>query len=329
MLDMYWEYAGTRYKHKFQVIDAARGNISDISFNIFSDAYFSYDFSKEPALSYDELLKQRALQLRDKYKYIKLFFSGGQDSITMLNAFKKNNIFIDEIITYRFGSEKNASNKEADLYAIPYLKKHFSNTKTKLTVYENDLSYFNKYIGEKWLHTRSSMSLRHFNIPKINGKNFCNLFGYLDPKVYFENGKYYSRSFDSEFFELVQYRNIELFFTSEDFLELHAKQLHLVKNFIKYNPNRDHILNLYYKEPANYDETVKRSCRDFPLFGTIYNKYNSRNMTFLNDKDRLVFKEFTPSMQERFKYQMSTRTGNHLLYRVMVPYETGKICLGE
>jgi len=329
MLDMYWEYAGTRYKHKFQAVDASRGKLYQISFNMFSDAYYSYDFSKEPATSYDELLKQRALQLRDKYKYIKLFFSGGQDSITMLNAFVKNNIFIDEVITYRFGSESNQSNKEADLFAIPYIKKLFNGSKTKITIYENDLRYFDKYIGEKWLFTRSSMSLRHFNIPKINGKNFCNLFGYLDPKVYFENGKYYSRNFDSEFFELVQYRNIELFFTSEDFLELHAKQLHLVKNFIKHNPNRDHILDLYYKDTITYDEIVKRSCRDFPLFDKMYTKHNIENLTLLNDKDKLVYKEFTPRLRDKFRYQMSTRIGNQLLYRMIIPYETGKICLGE
>lgn len=330
MLDMYWEYAGTRYKHKFQVIDAAHGNLSDISFHIFSDAYFSYDFSKEPALSYDELLKQRALQLRDKYKYIKLFFSGGQDSITMLNAFKNNNIFIDEIITYRFGSEKNASNKEADLYAIPYLKKHFSNSKTKITVYENDLAYFDKYIGEKWLYTRSSMSLRHFNIPKINGKNFCNLFGYLDPKVYYENGKYYSKVFDSDFLELIQFKNIELFFTSDDFLDLHAKQLHLVKNFIKYHPRKEDLIDLYHNEPKTYDDTVKRCCRDEPLFSRIYNKYNPMNLTLMNEKDKLVYAEFTSHIKDRFKWQLSTKVGNQLLYRLYgFSQATGQICLGE
>lgn len=44
-----------------------------------------------------ELYKQRALQLRDKYDYLILNFSGGSDSWTVLNTFLENNIKLDHV----------------------------------------------------------------------------------------------------------------------------------------------------------------------------------------------------------------------------------------
>ena len=327
MFDIYWEYAGTRYKHKLQVINSARGDLHNIKFNVFSEKYFSNDFTKEPSESFDELLKQRALQLRDKYKFIKLYFSGGQDSITMLHAFIKNNIPLDEVIIYRFGSDYNQSNVEADKYAIPYAKKILNGTKTKLSVHENNLDYFNNYLGEKWFFTRSSMSLRHFNLPRIRGNNFCHLFGLLDPKVYFEDGFYYTRLFDTEINELAQYKNVEFFYTSDDFVDLHIKQLHLVKNFIKTSPDRDRILSLYYDDPQTYDDVVKRVCRDDPLFGKLFVKhiYN----TVLGDKDKIVYSELDQVLKDKFRYQLSTKINGQYAFRQLIAYETGRICLGQ
>ena len=44
-----------------------------------------------------ELYKQRALQLREKYDYLILNYSGGSDSWTILNTFLENNIKLDHI----------------------------------------------------------------------------------------------------------------------------------------------------------------------------------------------------------------------------------------
>ena len=43
-------------------------------------------------ISLKELYKERALQLREKYDYLILNYSGGSDSWTILNTFLENNI---------------------------------------------------------------------------------------------------------------------------------------------------------------------------------------------------------------------------------------------
>jgi len=65
---------------------------------IYNDDFFSqYDWTQEPTESLDELYKQRALELREQYDYLVLFYSGGYDSANMLHAFLDNGIKIDEI----------------------------------------------------------------------------------------------------------------------------------------------------------------------------------------------------------------------------------------
>ena len=48
MLNMYWEYAGTRYKNKFKVIEASRGDLQKISFHAYPDFLYQKDFTSEP-----------------------------------------------------------------------------------------------------------------------------------------------------------------------------------------------------------------------------------------------------------------------------------------
>jgi len=329
MLNMYWEYAGTRYKSKFKVVEASRGNLHKISFHAYPDYLYQKDFTSEPTTPYKELLRQRALQLRDKYKFLKLYFSGGQDSITMLNVFVENNIFVDQINIMLWGSEDSKSNIEANEYAIPYVKKHFEHTKTKISLIKNDFNYYNKYLGEKWLHTRSNFSLRHDHFPNIRGKNYCNIFGYIDPTVYYDKGKYYHQIFDGEIEELVNSRNIECFFSSPDFFELHMKQLHIVKNFIKFNSNREQILDLYYNDPQSYLDTVKKVCRDDALYSErIYHKGDIAR--FANQKDRIVFSEMPQFLRDKFRYSVSTLVNNVSLYRHLTKKFGAKpICLGD
>jgi hypothetical protein len=50
----------------------------------FNEAVFSsYDWTMEPQETILELYRQRAQQLRDRYDYIALFWSGGADSETV------------------------------------------------------------------------------------------------------------------------------------------------------------------------------------------------------------------------------------------------------
>jgi hypothetical protein len=70
---------------------------------IFNDDVFSnFDWSVEPSCSLDELYDQRARQIREKYDYVIVSYSGGADSHNLLTSFIRQGLHIDEIIVNVF-----------------------------------------------------------------------------------------------------------------------------------------------------------------------------------------------------------------------------------
>jgi hypothetical protein len=108
---------------------------------IFNDHEFGQlDWSTEPADSIQTLYRKRAIQLREKYDYIVLLYSGGADSHNVLMTFINNGIHIDEIMHYvsQEGSKDPMSfgNSEVNLVAYPTAKelidKHKLSTKHRV-----------------------------------------------------------------------------------------------------------------------------------------------------------------------------------------------------
>jgi hypothetical protein len=91
------------------------------------EQYENYNWTKEPNESLEELYRKRAQELREKYDYIVLWYSGGADCDCILNTFLKNNIRIDEIahiISHEADKDKHSNFNEEIFYtALPEMKK--------------------------------------------------------------------------------------------------------------------------------------------------------------------------------------------------------------
>ena len=70
----------------------------EVTWSFNENIYGSIDWSIPIETPLFEIYKQRAQQLRDKYDYLMLYYSGGADSGAILRTFVENNIFIDEIV---------------------------------------------------------------------------------------------------------------------------------------------------------------------------------------------------------------------------------------
>ena len=64
------------------------------------EIFDNIDWSKPINRSLESLYHERALQLREKYDYVIVLFSGGADSTSVLQSFIKNNIHVDEVYVY-------------------------------------------------------------------------------------------------------------------------------------------------------------------------------------------------------------------------------------
>ena len=97
----YWHLNGKYFFNKGECLRYATSTgIMGVTYHYFDDIYDALDWNKEPEETLDELYKQRALQLREKYDYLTLAFSGGADSMNILDTFLDNDIKLDEILSY-------------------------------------------------------------------------------------------------------------------------------------------------------------------------------------------------------------------------------------
>jgi len=91
----YYQVGTKKYTNKiFAAIDATETK-QDMTWHFHDDIFSSIKPIGVPNIK--ALYKERAQQLRDKYDYLILYFSGGSDSWTVLNSFLENNIKLDHI----------------------------------------------------------------------------------------------------------------------------------------------------------------------------------------------------------------------------------------
>ena len=101
----YWSVNNTYFFSKAECLRYAT-QIKDynVTFHYFDSFYSSLSWKNEPSESLEELYKRRAQQLREKYDYIVLAYSGGADSCNVLNSFLDNDCNLFSISKSNFSS---------------------------------------------------------------------------------------------------------------------------------------------------------------------------------------------------------------------------------
>lgn len=212
------------------------------------DELISYDFSIEPHESYRELCKKRAKQLREKYDYIRLWYSAGPDSHTALRSFHEANVTIDELVllvNYTNG-EDQPSALEGTKLAIPNLNKiknWFPNCKITVLDWaldtnikqETDEIKLSRVI-KSHLGVPLTKTMAHgFELDKsllynyTTNKKICELTGEPKPSIIKKNNKWYSYLMDISIETSMLIPNLEMFHFSLDFPQLYVKQCHMLK----------------------------------------------------------------------------------------------------
>jgi hypothetical protein len=280
----------------------------------FNEAVFSsYDWTVEPVQPLHELYRLRAQQLRDKYDYIVLMFSGGADSTTVLRSFLDNDIKLDEAVSYMSydatGDRDQYFNAEIFGVAIPVadqLKTQYPWLKHRIIdLTELIVDYYNKDQNKfDWIYEmnmmfnpnntcKESLPLKIKEWADIihSGKKFCVLWAHDKPRIAHENGKFLFR-----FIDIVdnaatvksiagqQPYTDELFYWTPDLPEILIKQGHIIKNYLS-TPN---VQNLPFvsqeKSDLAYCEIngIKYWLSNHGVHSLIYPNWNIN--TFTNGK---------------------------------------------
>jgi hypothetical protein len=322
------------------------------------DTFDKFDWQAEPAESILEIYRRRAQQLRDRYDYIKLEFSGGGDSTTTLYSFVKNNIHLDEVIfRYPKQGEKNVS---ADPYntkaenslsewnyaAKPILEWLAINCpSTKITFHDYSENMINTNIDESWVfktrdYFQPGFIFKHDILGMTDhrkildsGKTVCTLYGIDKPKICIRDGKWYvyfldilanMANPDSGDYHACHFN--EYFFWTPDFPELLIKQAHIIKNWFELPSNRYLRFlvrwpNYSWSQRQTYEQIIK------PL---IYPEYDPTTFqvlkptnSFYNEMDHWFYSNF-----QECKFYQTWRAGlDYLIANIDAKYfnyELGK-----
>lgn len=274
----YWLCDGLKFPSKHLAAMHASNYDVDYSF-VFNDAILSLcDWSQEPNISVHDLYRARAEQLRSQYDHIIVFFSGGADSGTVLDTFLKNNIHVDEVVSWgawnhRISKQSHALNSEIFQAGSQLIEQCLAQG-IRFT-HENYLDYMDMvYQSDDWIHksdwrmTPESDFRRHLlyhrsAVQKIldQGKSVALIFGRDKSRVIYHEGSLfwaaldvtmgqdlYPEIFDPEF----NGPSTEWFFSTPDFPEIMIKQSHLIAQWYRSRFTVTEIESLLH--PATFDQ---------------------------------------------------------------------------
>jgi hypothetical protein len=257
------------------------------------EEFDTYDFSHEPEQDLDTLLKNEASKIRDKYRTVRLYYSGGSDSRLMLDTFTKNNIHIDEIICIKTGIKE--ADVEIDNFALPVLKK-LNLSKTKITIHCPTKEQYRDFhsmpttdkISKGMLTWDQQFRLgiqTEFYREDLFGNSICNLHGYDKPKIIKVNGQWYTYFIDVD---IEPTEHTYHFFSNNPALQ--AKQAHLFLSKIK---NKTFKENEIWNYQDLWNKSIGRRCKDMPkkilYHGTEdFITHHGEKMYFMNYKEKLA-----------------------------------------
>lgn len=235
--------------------------------------YHEYAFDQapwqhEPPVSIRELYRERALQLRENYDHLVLFYSGGADSHTILHTFISNNIPLDEVFLYgAFKAEEKVNQqlgwsrdpgyftREVINIAKPMLEKLQKTHKFKITVWDwtdrtiealNNPDWFwdvgtrfaPDAIPRQYLHE----AFRHNDRFEGKGKKVGFIFGVDKPRLFRDDRSVYFGFIDTMLTTAVgnnsdihgrYWENDEYFYWTPNLPAIPIKQAHLIYNYLR------------------------------------------------------------------------------------------------
>jgi hypothetical protein len=269
---------GQTFDSKIQAYLYAATVKQQVQWNFNNEAFQKHDWTVEPEETLDQLYDARARQIREKYDYVILSYSGGADSHNILMSFIRQGLLIDEIVV---NTMEKANSKftivnptvlnpehaaaEHKLNTIPRLKEveHLiPRTKINILDLSDNLFQSLETAGDaSWVLDKRE-GLNPLGATRFNYIHFTEVrkrfdkektiglvLGIEKPRTMIINDGFYMRFSDrsanivtvAEHVKEYTNSTVEFFYWSPDCLPLLTKQAHVIKKWIEANPEKKEI----------------------------------------------------------------------------------------
>lgn len=241
--DLYYQVGDQLVWNKFQAAHQAAKTKQEMKFVLYDNAFDKINWAEEPNISWNTLLDIRAKQIAAMNKPIVFYFSGGTDSLTIYEVFKRNNIHID-LVWMRAWSPKNEAEWNTQIPVREFMQKEFYDKHTKIIVQDGDELMSEKaYLHEDWIWEQgmryqygiigSDLNSNNEIAEYLGTDDFVAIIGFEKPRLLFTVDGVYSYQDDENYVRPMADKRFDCFFISPDLPELHVKQSYMMLNYIK------------------------------------------------------------------------------------------------
>ena len=264
------------------------------------ELYDNYDWTVEPKGSWNDVLKEHAQELRDTYKYIRLWYSGGSDSQTVLNTFINNGIHLDEIGIVRMSPVNDFTaqhENEQNLVAIPQVRALANEIpKTKVALYNLGYEEYKNWIENHFVLGNTNVRSFHMFLPTtvhklmpgINDREGLININCVEPARLGsdEKGVYWYFVDTSLWENITSPQEDELCKQDRFYLDpnVHAKQCYMIKHNNKYHG----FTPENFDDEKWFNDNIKDVCRDDLYVDITLGKGGFRSKYFGNPKSQLT-----------------------------------------
>jgi hypothetical protein len=257
----YYQVGENFFNHKANALIQASQNNKPVQWHFNDHIWKNFDWKKDDCLPVEYWYQQRAQQLREKYDYLILAFSGGADSHNILHSFIKNKIHLDEVwcdwpLAHTHGKfDQNSQNFDVSnmpsewTYSIKPELDRLSKTNPEILInitdstknledeYEDDTVITTQYCFyatvKRYRFLDQILKQRYKKHQRI-----AVIMGFEKPRCIIING-FLSCHFDDLNIHVKSdsrgdcVRNLEFFYWSSDMPELIRSQAHSILNYLR------------------------------------------------------------------------------------------------
>ena len=269
---------------KFQALLEASRTKTEPHWNFGDEVFSLIDWTSGYCSDIRALYKQRATQLREKYDYLVLSFSGGSDSWTVLRSFLDANQKVDEILVrwpFKFTNDLFTVNRSADPANIlsewelnikpelGHIAKFHPDIKITLYDWSDDLTV--ELAEEDWTNINDHMNpgaFKKFTVYGENerrmidaGKRTAIIWGVDKPQVRYINGTlnfyFLDKLANNRFTHLHLARKPELFYWTPDMPAIAHAQARMVYEYFVRHPDQVYLTEWEGRTPETKLELNK------------------------------------------------------------------------
>lgn len=287
--------------------------------NFNREVFECYDWTVMPDYDLSGHYMMRAKQIREKYDYCVLFYSGGSDSHNMLNAWIKQGLKIDEIASFwnLEGTKDPQSFMCAEIQNV--VLPDIDTLKAKgiefdfrlIDICQMTVDYIAKHKFDYGYYSNHSISPNNVikgtfresivDYKKLidSGKTVCFVWGSEKPQVHVdENGKWYFQFMDvidnciSPYVQMNQTNGWfdELFYWTPDMPQMIIKQAHVIKQFCELTDDISYFQ--YEYSPYGYSKKLNMYVSHDGVKRIIYPWWDTN--IFCNGKGATNYLTFSP-----------------------------------